>query len=124
MSKRRILVAEDHEPLLIGIQQILETAGYTVLIARDGLEALQILEHTRPDLILADIMMPTVDGYALFEQVRGRPEWADIPVIFLTSKADTTDIRKAKELGVNGYITKPFDPHKLLATVDSLLMEE
>ena len=124
MSRRRILVAEDHEPLLIGIQQILETAGYTVLTARDGLEALQILEHTRPDLILADIMMPTVDGYALFEQVRGRPEWADIPVIFLTSKADTTDIRKAKELGINGYITKPFDPNKLLATVHSLLMED
>jgi CheY-like chemotaxis protein len=124
MRKQRILVAEDHEPLLIGIQQVLETAGYTVLTARDGLEALQILEHTRPDLILADIMMPTVDGYALFEQVRGRPEWADIPVIFLTSKADTTDIRKAKELGVNGYITKPFDPNKLLTTVQSLLMEE
>jgi CheY-like chemotaxis protein len=124
MSKQRILVAEDHEPLLIGIQQILETAGYTVLTASDGLEALQILEHTRPDLILADIMMPTVDGYALYEQVRGRPEWADIPVIFLTSKADTTDIRKAKELGVNGYITKPFDPNKLLATVHSILMED
>jgi CheY-like chemotaxis protein len=124
MRKQRILVAEDHEPLLIGIQQILETAGYTVLTASDGLEALQILEHIQPDLILADIMMPTVDGYALFERVRSRPEWADIPIVFLTSKADTTDIRKAKELGVNGYITKPFDPNKLLATVNSLLKQD
>ncbi len=121
MRKQRILVAEDHEPLLIGIQQILETAGYTVLTASDGLEALQILEHTRPDLILADIMMPTVDGYALLERLRSRPEWADIPLVFLTSKADTTDIRKGRELGANGYITKPFDPSELLATVHSLL---
>jgi CheY-like chemotaxis protein len=124
MRQQRILVAEDHEPLLIGIQQILETAGYTVLTASDGVEALQILEQTRPDLILADIMMPTVDGYALFEQVRSRPEWADIPVVFLTSKAETADIRKARELGINGYITKPFDPNKLMATVHSLLKQD
>jgi CheY-like chemotaxis protein len=117
------MVAEDHQPLLIGIQQILETAGYTVLTASDGLEALQILEHTQPDLILADIMMPVLDGYALFEQVRGRPEWAGIPVVFLTSKADTTDIRKAKELGVKGYITKPFDPSELLVAVHKLLSD-
>jgi CheY-like chemotaxis protein len=124
MRQQRILVAEDHEPLLIGIQQILETAGYTVLTASDGVEALQILEQTRPDLILADIMMPTVDGYALFEHVRSRPEWADIPVVFLTSKAETADIRKARELGINGYITKPFDPNKLMTTVHSLLKQD
>jgi CheY-like chemotaxis protein len=124
MRKQRILIAEDHKPLLIGIQQILETAGYIVLTASDGLEALQILEHTRPDVILADIMMPTLDGYALFEQVRSKPEWADIPVIFLTSKADTADIQKGEELGVNGYVTKPFDPNKLLETLRSLLTED
>lgn len=121
MSKQRILVAEDHEPLLIGVRDILEAEGYTVSIATDGVEALQLMEQSRPDLIVADIMMPAMDGYALYRAVRARPEWSAIPVIFLTSQAENENMLKGKELGVEGYITKPFDPNELLATVHTLL---
>jgi len=121
MSEQCILVAEDHEPLLAGIRDVLETEGYTVLTATDGSEALQEMEQARPDLILIDIMMPVMDGYALYKTVRARPEWATIPVVFLTSKAEDEDRLKGKALGVEGYITKPFDPDTLLATVRTLL---
>ena len=121
MSKQHILVAEDYKPLLAGIRDILETEGYTVSIATDGVEALQIMERVRPDLIIADIMMPTMDGYALYEIVRARPEWASIPVVFLTSKAEKEDLLRGKDAGVEGYITKPFDPETLLVTVRTLL---
>jgi len=124
MSNERILVVEDYEPLLIGIQDILETEGYTVLTATDGREALQMMEEVRPSLIVADIMMPTMDGYALFEAVRARPEWTPIPVVFLTSKAEKEDLSRGRKLGVDGYITKPFDPDTLLTTVQLLLARD
>lgn len=121
MTRYRILVAEDHEPLLAGIQDILEAQGYTIFTATDGVEALEVMKQVHPDLIIADIMMPTMDGYALYEAVRSSPEWKDIPVVFLTSKAESVDVEKGRELGVEGYITKPFDPDRLLATVRAVL---
>ncbi|MDY7075520.1 MAG: response regulator [Chloroflexota bacterium] len=121
MNEQCILVAEDYEPLLAGIRDILEAEGYTVLTATDGVEALQIMEQTRPDLIVADIMMPALNGYALYETVRAQAEWATIPVVFLTSRAEEEDLLRGKALGVDGYITKPFDPDKLLVTVRTTL---
>jgi CheY-like chemotaxis protein len=121
-NKYHILVVEDHEPLLLGIQDILESEGYTVWTATDGVEALQVMEQRRPDLIIADIMMPAMDGYALYETIRGHPEWAAIPVIFLTSKAENEDLLRGEALGVEGYITKPFDPDRLLEQVQKLLL--
>jgi DNA-binding response OmpR family regulator len=121
MSQQRILVVEDYEPLLVGVQDILEAEGYAVFTATDGAQALQMMEEVRPDLIVADIMMPTMDGYTLYEVVRARPEWTSIPVIFLTSRAEKEDLLKGKNLGVEGYITKPFEPKQLLETVRTLL---
>ncbi len=121
MKKQHILVVEDHKPLLLGIQDVLETEGYTASIATDGVEALEAMEQASPDLIIADIMMPLLDGYTLYKRVRARPEWADIPIIFLTSKAEHEDVRRGRALGVDAYITKPFDPDELLTTVSTLL---
>jgi DNA-binding response OmpR family regulator len=121
MSEQRILVAEDYEPLLAGIRDILNAEGYTVFTATDGVKALQVMEQVCPDLIIADIMMPVMDGYALYEMVRDRPEWATIPVIFLTSRAEDEDVLKGEQLGVDGYIIKPFDPDELLTTVRAVL---
>jgi CheY-like chemotaxis protein len=123
MSNDRILVVEDYEPLLTGIQDILETEGYTVFTATDGQQALQMMEAVHPNLIVADIMMPAMNGYALFEAVRARPEWTSVPIVFLTSKAQKEDMSKGKQLGVDGYITKPFDPDELLTTVQTLLAQ-
>lgn len=121
MSGQRILVVEDQENLMKAVQEVLELEGYIVLVASDGLKALEVMEHTRPDLIVADIMMPRMDGYGLYEAVRARPEWITIPFIFLTGKAERDDILRGKSLGVEDYITKPFNPDELLVVVRSRL---
>jgi len=79
MDGQRILIVEDHESLLMIIRDMLDTEGYTAFTATDGVQALQIMEETRPDLILADIMMPRMNGYDLYEEVRARPEWVTVP---------------------------------------------
>jgi signal transduction histidine kinase len=119
--RRRILVVEDQELLRIAIRDILELEGYAVLTANDGVEALEVMEKVRPDLILADIMMPRMDGYTLYEQVRARPAWVPIPFIFLTARAEKEDVIKGKALGAEDYITKPFDPQLLVVAVRAKL---
>ena len=121
MNKPIILLVEDHEPLRTAIRQVLETANYTVLTATDGAEALEMMKKTRPDLIVADIMMPRMDGYAFYDAVRARQEWVPIPFIFLTAKAEKGDVLKGKRLGAEDYITKPFDPQELMVTIEARL---
>lgn len=121
MDGPNILVVEDHEPLRAAIKQVLEAAHYTVLTANDGVEALEMMEKTCPDLIVADIMMPRMDGYALYEAVRDRPEWIPIPFIFLTAKAERGDVLRGKKMGAEDYITKPFDPQELLVAIEARL---
>jgi len=121
MSGECILVVEDHRPLLEAIRGILGAEGYTVLAATDGVQALQVMEKVRPDLIVADIVMPQMDGYALYEEVRARPDWVPIPFIFLTAKAGQEDILKGKRLGAEDYITKPFVAQELVVAVRARL---
>jgi len=121
VAKQRILVVEDHAPMREAIRGILEAEGYAVLTAGDGEEALQVIERARPDLILADIMMPRMDGYALYKAVRARPGWVTIPFIFLTAKAEREEVLKGKALGVEDYITKPFDAEELVVAVRARL---
>ena len=103
------------------IKGILESEGYNVSIATDGKEALEIMEDVLPDLILADIMMPRMDGYTLYEKVRARLEWVPIPFVFLTAKSEREDKLKGKRLGAEDYITKPFDAEELIVSVQSRL---
>ncbi len=121
MDKPCILVVDDHEPLLAAIKVILESQGYEVLTATDGLKALEVMEQVNPDLIIADVMMPRMDGFALYEAVRARPEWVTIPFIFLTARTEKEDRLKGKGMGAEDYITKPFDPQELVVVVQSRL---
>jgi len=121
MEGKRILVVEDHESLLSAIRDILEAEGCTVFTATDGIQALERMEESCPDLILADIMMPRMDGHELYAEIRARPQWVQIPFIFLTAKAERADILKGKELGAEDYLTKPFDPQELVVAVRARL---
>ena len=112
-----ILVVDDEPRLLNGIRLALEAGGYRVLVALDGIEALSVLREQPVDLIVADIAMPRMNGYQLYEQVRTDPQWVAIPFIFLTARAMDSDIRYGKELGADDYLTKPFDPEDLLAAI-------
>ncbi|MBU0703313.1 MAG: response regulator transcription factor [Chloroflexi bacterium] len=112
-----ILVVDDEPRLLNGIRLALEAGGYKVLVALDGIEALSVLLEQPVNLIVADIAMPRMNGYQLYERVRENPQWVAIPFIFLTARAMDSDIRYGKELGADDYLTKPFDPEDLLAAV-------
>jgi signal transduction histidine kinase len=122
MSKQRILVVDDHEPLLRAIQGILEEEGYVISTAPDGTKALEMMRKVQPDLIIADIMMPRMDGYALYEAIRAESDWVSIPFIFLTAKAEREDRLKGKSMGAEDYLTKPFDPQELVVAVQSRLV--
>ncbi len=120
-KQHTILLAEDHWALQQAVKDLLSAEGYRVLAATDGAEALDLMHETRPDLIIADVMMPRMDGYELYEKVREKPEWVTIPFIFLTARAEPEDIIKGKGLGAEDYITKPFNPDELLAVVKARL---
>jgi DNA-binding response OmpR family regulator len=105
------------------VRGTLEAAGYEVLTARDGVEAMSILESRSVDLILADIAMPRMNGYQLFQHVIGNPEWMAIPFVFVTGRAMDSDVRYGKAMGVDDYLTKPVDPRDLLAAVRGKLRQ-
>jgi len=118
---KTILVVDDQRDLLANIRLTLEAAGYRVLTAVDGVEALALMQAEQVDLILADIAMPRLNGYQLFERVQQNPAWAGIPFILLTARAMDSDIRYGKQLGVDDYLTKPIEPEDLLAAVEGKL---
>lgn len=116
-----LLVVEDDPAMLIALRDILNGAGYQVISAGNGEEALKALESHKPALILSDIMMPIMDGIELFEAVRKQPYGSTIPFIFLTARGTREDIFAGKTLGVDDYITKPITSRELLAAVKSRL---
>ena len=120
-DRQHILIVDDYGVLLATAREILELEGYTVLAASSAKEALESMEGTRPDLIVADIMMPVMDGYAFYEAVRSRRGWARIPFVFLTAKTAEEDFVRAKILGVDRYIIKPFRVVDLLGDIRALL---
>jgi DNA-binding response OmpR family regulator len=116
-----ILVVDDQPDLLENLGLALEAAGYRVLVASDGVEALGLLQSQTVHLILADIAMPRLNGYQLYERVRQNPNWMTIPFLFLTARTLDSDVRYGKELGVDDYLPKPIQPEDLLAVVHGKL---
>jgi RNA polymerase sigma factor (sigma-70 family) len=112
-----ILVVEDDSGVRNAINDMLRAHGFNVRVAGDGFRALEIMENETPDLILADIVMPGMNGYQFYHRVRSYKEWNWIPFIFLTAKDSADDIRYGRELGADDYIVKPFEPGDLLAAV-------
>lgn len=118
-----ILAVDDYPAFLDMIQTTLQAEGYEVWTATNGQDALDRLlaeyrsAHQVPNLILADIMMPVMDGYTLYEHVRANPYLNHIPFVFLTAKAKAEDIRQGKELGADDYLCKPCTVQDLLSSV-------
>lgn len=113
-SQKTILVVEDEEGIRSFMRAYLESEGFKVLEASNGKEGLDALAKEKPDLIITDIMMPVMDGIEFFKEVRKLPETKELPVIMLTVKDEFSDIKYAYLLGVEEYITKPFDPSLLV----------
>jgi DNA-binding response OmpR family regulator len=121
VAKQKLLLV-DADPRSVRVLEVsLKKAGYSVTTATDGLDALAKIESLTPDLILSDTRLPKLDGYTLVRKLKERPEWAAIPIVFLTSQKSIEDKIRGLELGVEDYLTKPIFVRELIARVNLLL---
>jgi len=118
---RKILIADDKPEVLELVGATLEGKECQVLTACNGKEALMKIRGEKPDLILLDVLMPLMDGLEVLRELREDPKTKDIPVIMLTAKAQEQDKEKGRSLGATHYITKPFSPSELVATIERML---
>jgi chemosensory pili system protein ChpA (sensor histidine kinase/response regulator) len=116
-----LMVVDDSLTVRKVSQRLLEREGYRVLLAKDGVDALEQMQDTRPSLILADIEMPRMDGFDLTRHVRGNEATHDIPIIMITSRTADKHRNYALDLGVDAYFGKPFQEDVLLAAISGLL---
>ncbi len=116
-----ILVADDNPGVLLAITDYLELLGYSVIAARDGQEAIERLETYHPHLMIADIKMPRKNGYELVKQVRQRPQFRLLPVVFLTQRNSTEERILGYQAGCDVYLPKPFEMEELGAVIRNLL---
>jgi len=121
MNPETILIVEDEPDVLEVVSLLLEDAAYRVVQATSGEAALSALQVTRPDLIISDVLMQGMDGFAFFEQVRADADRSQIPFMFLTSLDQKTAVRQGMRLGADDYLTKPFEPEDLLSAVETRL---
>ena len=116
-----ILVVEDSQVERLRLVKLLDAAGYSVSTAENGLEAIELVQHQQPALILMDVNMPQMDGFAATRALRGGEHTKSIPVVLVTAKDQKADKAWGQMLGAKGYITKPFSDADLLAQVRALL---
>ena len=120
----RVLVVDDTANVRALIRLNLELEGLEVHVACDGLQALEIVGSIAPDIITMDVMMPGMDGLSAATRLKSMPETAAIPIVMVTARAQAVDRRAGRDAGVDAYLTKPFEPDELVATVLGLLPDE
>ena len=114
---KKILAVDDERHIVRLVQVNLERAGYQVVTAFDGREALEKVESENPDLVVLDVMMPYMDGFEVLQTLRKNQSTRDLPVIMLTAKAQDADVFRGWQSGVDCYLTKPFNPMELISFV-------
>jgi CheY-like chemotaxis protein len=116
-----VLVVDDDDVIRQLITVNLELEGFEVIPAVDGQDALDKVKDARPEVITLDVMMPRVDGWEAAARLRADPETAHIKVILLSARAQESDIQRGERIGVDAYLTKPFDPDELIDVVRRLM---
>ncbi|MGC6567394.1 MAG: response regulator transcription factor [Akkermansiaceae bacterium] len=118
---QKILIVEDEVDIAALISFNLERAGYRVDMAHDGREGLEKILHEQPDLVILDLMLPGMDGYAILKEMQRDPRTHSTPVLMLTAKTQTDDRIRGLESGADDYLTKPFSPKELLLRVQAII---
>ena len=121
MPDSTVLVVDDDPVILKLLEVNFEMEGFTVLVAHDGEEGIEVARQDRPDVIVSDIMMPKRSGLELVTELKGDPDTSDIPIILLSAKAQNADVRSGLDSGADDYVTKPFEPMDLVDRVNRLL---
>jgi DNA-binding response OmpR family regulator len=118
---KKVLIADDEPSIVAAVEFLLRRAGYEVRVARDGEEALKLVEASTPDLVLLDVMMPGKSGYEVCARLRERAEWRDLKIIMLSAKGRDAEVSKGLSLGADVYVTKPFSTRDLMAKIQGLI---
>jgi putative two-component system response regulator len=121
VSIQKILLVEDDAPLLDVMRYLLEAEGYEMCTAVNGKQALDLFVASRPSLVVSDIMMPEMNGYELLEAMRMMPDGITVPFLFLSARTERSDVDRARSLGVDDYLFKPFEAPELINAVRSRL---
>jgi len=121
MPPPTVLVVEDDPVILRLLEVNFQLEGFTVLLAHDGAEGIDLARAHKPDLVISDIMMPKTSGLELVAALKGEPDTKGIPIILLSAKAQTSDLKVGMDAGADDYVTKPFEPLDLVDRVNALL---
>ncbi len=122
-GRKKILIADDEPTIVASLEFLMVRSGYEVRVARDGDEALELVEAFAPDLVLLDVMMPRRSGYDICRALRERLEWRGIKVVMLSARGRAAEVARGLSAGADAYVTKPFSNRDLVARVDGLLDE-
>jgi DNA-binding response OmpR family regulator len=118
---KKILIADDEPNIVAALEFLLQRSGYEVHVARNGDEALKLVEATHPDLVLLDVMMPQKSGYEVCMRIRERADWRHIKIIMLSAKGRDAEVSKGLSMGADIYVTKPFSTRELMDKIRDLL---
>lgn len=121
---QRVLVTEDSPTVLEIERYALENAGYEIIVARDGQEALDLARREKPDIIILDLMLPKLDGYKVCRMLKFDEKYKHIPIIMFTSRVQKSDEALGFEVGADAYLPKTADPKDLLDKIQALLKKE
>ena len=124
MSAPTILMVDDDPHILMPLEFLMFKHGFEVFVARNGTEALDIIEKNTPDIVLLDIMMPDVDGYQICAHIKAQPRLNNTAVVFMSAKSNPDDISKGYELGAALYVTKPFSTRELVKKILDMVKEK
>jgi two-component system alkaline phosphatase synthesis response regulator PhoP len=119
---KRVLIVDDEPNIVEALEFLLQGRGLEVRIARDGGEALRMIEEDKPDLVLLDVMLPVMNGYDICMRVRERESLRHIKIVMLSAKGYDAEVSKGMALGADLYVTKPFSTRELVAKVEQLLL--
>jgi DNA-binding response OmpR family regulator len=120
---KKILVVDDEPNIVAALEFLLQRRGYEVQVARNGEEALQVVESGPPDLVLLDVMMPLRSGYEVCKRIRDRADCGHVKIIMLTAKGRDAEVNKGLAMGADLYVTKPFSTRELVDNIKGLLGE-
>jgi DNA-binding response OmpR family regulator len=116
----RVLVVEDDDVIRQLITVNMELEGFEVVPAVDGVDALEKIADANPDVVTLDVMMPRLDGWSTAERLRENPDTAGVKIVLLSARAQEADLKRGERIGVDAYLTKPFDPDELIDVVRRL----
>ncbi|HET8541076.1 MAG TPA: response regulator [Anaeromyxobacter sp.] len=120
MSKR-ILIVDDEPNIVVSLEWLMKREGFDTAVAADGEAALAAVARDAPDLVVLDVMLPTMNGFEVCRRIRSEPRWSGIKILILTAKGRDTEVAKGLGLGADAYVTKPFSTKDLVAQIKQMV---